>query len=896
MEGTPPSQVLAATGMLRGQRVTRSATTGELEIPLLSDAERADTDGAESVGRLPDFERYDGMSEEEACRRITIFGPNSIPVERMSLGRRLFVTFTKPMALFLVAVGVLCGVIQDWVAFVVVLGLTLMNGLVSVYEEIKSEKAIDTLRASLGIDANVRRSGAWTQVPAELLVPGDLVRIKLGDMVPADAVLQNGRDLEVDQSAITGESLPATRGKRQMVFSGSVVVSGNMTAVVVGTGVHSVYGRSAQLMREPKTQTHLQKFIFSIALIITVAAFLLSMILVVVKLSTTKQPAILVIQAALVLLVASVPIAMAVIITTSLALGARELASVGIVTARLNAIEQLAGMDVALCDKTGTLTQNKLKLTEPWLNEGRSETELLVFASLASSAEAPDAIDKVISERMSLGAAQMAKKFEVRDYVPFDPIKKRASALVLNTVNGEELEVVKGAPQIVVQYCEFEPTTAATVMGVVQALASRGVRGLGVAVRKVGGPWQMVGVMAMIDSLRPEAEQVIKELAEEGVEVKMVTGDGFDIARETCRLLKMYTSTIGRQEMLRITASQNDEWVRRKCDLADAFAEVFPEDKFDIVAVFQRMGHVVAMTGDGVNDAPALRKADVGIAVHGAADAARVAADIVFTREDTTVLSDAVIVSRMIFERLRNYILYRINTTALILFWTFLGQVAFDFVFPPMVYVVIALFNNFMVLSIAFDNIVPEKKPLRWEYRDIFPTAVVQSVVATLEVFVIYSLAAGGYLGFFFVLTIDQLRTVVFFTIVVSMQTSILVMRTRWFFLSSRSSRPGLAILCCIGGMTLVCMIICVYWPFGGGLAPVGWNNMGMAFLMVIIFLLLKDVIKVLTYYIVEEMFPPPLTMEPKLKTVPHWNRHEYVEVDVEPVFDDEQMNHIILK
>jgi H+-transporting ATPase len=777
--------------------------------------------------------------------------------------------------------------------------LLCLKKLLKVFFFFQSEKAIDTLRASMGIDSNVRRSGVWSVVPAEILVPGDLVKMKLGDMIPADCVLQSGRDLEVDQSAITGESLPATRGSREMVYSGSLIVSGNMTAVVVGTGIHSVYGRSAQLMREPKTQTKLQQFIFSIAITITIVALVLSTILVIVKLTTTPEPAIKVIQTALVLLVAAVPIAMGVVITTSLALGSRELASVGVITARLNAIEQLAGMDVALCDKTGTLTQNKLQLAEPWLCEGYGENELLVYASLASSAEAPDAIDKVIADRMGLASAQLARKFELRDYVPFDPVKKRASATVWNKVDKCEMEVVKGAPQVIVEYCKLDAAMGARVMDVVQGLASRGVRGLGVAMRVDGGKWSMVGVMALIDALRPEAGQVIKELAEEGVEVKMVTGDGFDIARETCRLLGMYTNTIGRQELLRITASNNGEWATRKIDLADAFAEVFPEDKFDVVVVLQRNGHVVGMTGDGVNDAPALRKADIGIAVHGAADAARVAADIVFTRLDVTVLSDAVIVSRMIFERLRNYILFRVNCTAVILFWTFIGQIRYNFQLPALSYVVMAGFNNFTILALAFDHIVPEKRPLRWEYRDIVPTVLMQSLISTLEVFVTFSLALNSLLLFTFRplnTESEAIRTVVFLSIVVSTQSAVFIVRTRGFFFLPSSPRPGLYILLCSLGISLVCMLLCRFWPFGGGLAQIGWSDIGMVFLLCFVFMFVKDVIKVLTYYVVNELIPPATVMEPKLKSISAFNRDEYEEVLVQPVEDVEMMNHIILK
>jgi H+-transporting ATPase len=571
---------------------------------------------------------------------------------------------------------------------------------------------------------------------------------------------------------------------------------------------------------------------------------------------------------------------------------------VGIITARLQAIEQLAGMDVALCDKTGTLTQNRLKLTDPFLCGGHNETELLMFASLASSAEAPDAIDKVISERIGLAAAQMAKKYEVRDYVPFDPVKKRASAKIWYKKGDYMMEVVKGAPQIVVEWCELQGSAATEVMECVQEFAARGVRGLGVAIRDwhddVGGEWRMIGVLAMIDPIRPEAPQVIKELAEEGVEVKMVTGDGFDIGRETCRLLGMYTNTVGRQDLLRITASQNDEWAVRKIDQADCFAEVFPEDKFDVVGVLQRNHHIVGMTGDGVNDCPALRRADIGIAVHGSADAARVAADIVFTRQDTTVLSDAVLVSRMIFQRLRSYLLFRINSTFVILFWTFLGEVFFDFGFPALVFVVMAGFNNFIVLALAVDHIVPEHQPLRWKFKDFLPLSFFQGIMSTVEVYVVFSLASKGLLLFSFYLTVEQVRSIVFLQMVVSMQAATFVLRVKKFFFMPGTPRPGFYVILTVLLVCLTCCLVAVYWPFQNGLSPVTWIDVAQVLMISLVFLFLKDLVKVLTIYMVAELMPGESLMQPKLRTISAQNREEFEEIELETIEDDpNQLNHI---
>ena len=350
---------------------------------------------------------------------------------------------------------------------------------------------------------------------------------------------------------------------------------------------------------------------------------------------------------------------------------------------------------------------------------------------------------------------------------------------------------------------------------------------------------------------------------------------------------------------MRITASDNQAWAAAKVDYADAFAEVFPEDKFDIVGVCQKAGHIVGMTGDGVNDCPALRKADIGIAVEGSADAARIAADIVLTRSDMTVLSDAVLVSRMIFDRLRNYIFYRINCTITILAWTFFAEVWAGFTFPPLVYVIMAGFNNVTIISIAFDHIVPEKHPMRWEFRDILPTGITQAILSVIEVFVCFSLANNGLLLFSLFLTPGQIRTIVFMNLCLSMQADTLIMRCRVFFFSPKAPRPGFWPLGSIVGLSLIGLILCVYWPFGAALEPIGWNDAGMVLIIILMFMLMKDVTKVLVYFIADELLPRDVgKLEPKLriKTLAA-NSAEFEMVEMEEVGDDpSQINSILIR
>lgn len=793
-----------------------------------------------------------GLSQEESNNRLIEYGPNSVPLKRQPLLLRAIIVLLSPMSIFMFAVGIISSIIGDWATVVVVSFLMLLNTLFIVIEERQAEKAVDHLRKNLSLDCFVLRSGEWMQVPTETIVPGDLVKLSLGDQVPADCLLQEGRNLEIDESALTGESLPRSRGPGDRVLSGSVVLSGSMTAVVVATGIKSSLGKTVGLMETPKQNTSMQQFIFRIALVMKIASIGLCAILVIVKLATRSGPILVIFQHAMVLLVASLPIAMALMVTTALALGSREMVRVGVITARLYAIEQLAGMDVALCDKTGTLTQNKLKLQDPWLNEGVTEEELLMWAMLCCSQEAPDAIDRVIVSTGAKIAKQTRERFEVLEFTPFAPATKRSTAHVRQMRDGAEFEIVKGAPMTLLRSYAFDAHVTNVVSQTVLALGQRGVRSLGVAVQPKGGPWRYLGVLAMFDPLRPESKETVRDLVAGGVAVKMVTGDGVDIGRETCRQLGMGTQALVREQLHRYTLEEP----LRHADVfgaTDLFAEVMPEDKFDIVGELQHKGHIVGMTGDGVNDCPALRRADIGIAVQGATDAARVAADIVCTRADTTVLLDAVVVSRMIFERVRNYILFRINCTFTILFWSFLSELALNFGFPALVLIIIAWMNNFVTLAIAYDHIVPFKKPVKWSMRDVVPMACCVGLLSCSEVYCVWSLAQGGYLLFSLYLTPAQIRTALFLTIGVSNQLSVLVLRARSFVFSS--TRPGLGLILAIAGTAAACSVCAAFWPFGVGLEPLSRWDVLMCWIVVIVFNFFKDFAKVLLNYAIRHGF-----------------------------------------
>ncbi|MBS0311521.1 MAG: plasma-membrane proton-efflux P-type ATPase, partial [Proteobacteria bacterium] len=598
---------------------------------------------------LPEVEKKlgsspDGLSQAEAQKRLTQYGPNELEEKKANAFLKFLSYFWGPIPWMIEAAVILSAVAQHWPDFVIILVLLLANAVVGFWEEHQAGNAIAALKAKLAIKAQVKRDRQWTTPAARELVPGDVIHLRLGDIVPADARLLEGDPIEVDQSALTGESLPVTHTSGEAVFSGSIVRTGEIDALVYATGTNTYFGKTAQLVQGAQTTSHFQRAVLRIGNYLIVLAVVLVAIIITVALFR-DDPILTTLQFALVLTVAAIPVAMPTVLSVTMAVGARLLARKEAIVTRLAAIEELAGVDVLCSDKTGTLTQNKLTLGDPFSVDGIPTDRVILDAALASRADNQDTIDLAVLG--GLKDKDALKAYEVLHFQPFDPVHKRTEAAVKGP-DGSAFKVTKGAPQVILELSANADEVVTAVDQAVNEFAARGFRSLGVARADGDGQWQFVGVLPLFDPPREQARATIATAREMGVSVKMVTGDALAIARETASKLGLGANLLDASGF-GDTRHQETGQLAASIENADGFAQVFPEHKYHIVDVLQQRGHIVGMTGDGVNDAPALKKADCGIAVSGATDAARAAASIVLMTPGLSVIVDAIKESRKIF-------------------------------------------------------------------------------------------------------------------------------------------------------------------------------------------------------------------------------------------------------
>jgi H+-transporting ATPase len=550
-----------------------------------------------------------GLSQTEAQRRLTQYGPNEIEEKKTNPLLKFLTYFWGPIPWMIETAVILSAAAQHWPDFAIILLLLLANAVVGFWEEHQAGNAIAALKAKLAIKARVKRDGTWTTPEARELVPGDVIRVRLGDIVPADARLLEGDPIEVDQSALTGESLPATRKSSEAVFSGSIIRQGEIDALVYATGANTYFGKTAQLVQEAHTVSHFQRAVLKIGNYLIILAVALVGVIITVALFR-GDPILTTLQFALVLTVAAIPVAMPTVLSVTMAVGARLLAKKEAIVTRLAAIEELAGVDVLCADKTGTLTQNKLTLGDPFSVNKVPAEQVILGAALASRADNNDTIDLAVLG--GLKNDQAVKGYQVVHFQPFDPVHKRTEATVKGT-DGNEFKVTKGAPQVILELSANAGQVKAAVENAVNEFAARGFRSLGVARAEGEGQWQFLGVLPLFDPPREDAKATIATARQIGVKVKMVTGDQLAIARETAGKLGLGTNILDASGF-GDTKHHETAQLAESIEKADGFAQVFPEHKFHIVDVLQQRGHIVGMTGDGVNDAPALKKADCGIA------------------------------------------------------------------------------------------------------------------------------------------------------------------------------------------------------------------------------------------------------------------------------------------
>ena len=635
---------------------------------------------------------------------------------------------------------ILSGVVRHWPDFFIILLLLVSNATIGFWEEHQAGNAIAALKAQLAIKARVRRDGKWITPAARELVPGDVIRLRLGDIVPADARLLAGDPVEVDQSALTGESLPATVEPGGAVFSGSILRQGEIGALVYATGASTYFGKTAQLVGQAHTVSHFQRAVLKIGnYLIVLAAIFVGVIITV---SVLRGDAVLTtLQFALVLTVAAIPVAMPTVLSVTMAVGARLLAGKKAIVSRLVAIEELAGVDVLCTDKTGTLTQNKLTLGDPFSVDDVPAEDVILQAALASRDDDDDTIDLAVLG--GLKSKQALQGYEVVHFQPFDAVSKRTEATV-KAADGTSFRVTKGAPQVILELSANAGKVKADVDKAVNEFAARGFRSLGVARAEGKGQWRFLGVLPLFDPPRADAKATIATARQMGVEVKMVTGDALAIAQETAKTLGMGADVLDASGLGDVERKETAA-AAESIEQADGFAQVFPEHKFHIVDVLQQRGHIVGMTGDGVNDAPALKKADCGIAVSGATDAARAAASIVLTTPGLSVIIDAIKESRKIFQRMNSYAIYRIAETLRVLLFVTLVILIFNF-FPvtAIMIVMLALLNDGAILSIAYDNVRYRDQPEAWNMRLVLGIATVLGVVGPIAAIGLFTSATAS--------------------------------------------------------------------------------------------------------------------------------------------------------
>jgi len=770
-----------------------------------------------------------GLTEAEAQSRLAKYGANEIEEKHENPILAFLKYFWAPIPWMIEVALLLSLAARHWADAVIIGVLLVMNGLVAFLEEHQAANAIAALKKRLAASARALRDGSWANVPVRELVPGDVVRVRLGDVTPADLRVLDDTSLEVDQSALTGESLAVTRGKGQVLYSGSVLVRGEADGLVYATGSSSYFGRTAALVEAAGTVSHFQRAVLRIGnylIVLAVALVTLTVVVSLVRGNAVLQT----LEFALVVTIASIPVALPAVLSVTMAVGARKLAKEQAVVSHLPAIEELGGMDLLCSDKTGTLTQNKLAVSTVWTAPDVSEQDLRTVAALASRAEDNDPIDIAV-----LAAAGDLPKVTVSQFTPFDPVSKRTEARVGGS-DGQQYRVSKGAPQIITSLCEHDPA-AGSVTGVVDGFAAQGYRSLAVARTDTSGTWRLMGVLGLADPPRADSAETVSAAEELGVDVKMITGDQVAIGRQIARQVGLGDDIL---DATALDSTSVDGELARTVEAADGFAQVFPEHKYRIVRLLQSRGHIIGMTGDGVNDAPALKQADAGIAVDGATDAARAAADVVLLAPGLSVIVTAIRQAREIFSRMNSYATYRIAETIRVLLLITLAIVIMNF-FPvtAVMIVFLALLNDGAILAIAYDHVRGSAKPAAWDMRGVLVVATALGVMGVAETFLLFVLADKV-----FALDRDLIRTLIYLKLSVSGHLTIFVTRARGPFWS-RPAPAKILLGAVIGTQTLATIIaVCGFF-----MTPLGWMWAGVVWGYALVWFLVEDRVKLVAFW-----------------------------------------------
>ena len=778
-----------------------------------------------------------GLADTEAKQRLSQYGPNALEEKKKSPWAMFGKFFWGPMPWMIEAAAMMSLLVHDWVDFVIILVLLLFNAVLGFWHERQAASALDALKSALAQEAQALRDGKWQTILANTLVPGDIVRIRLGNVVPADVKLLEGDYLDVDQSALTGESLPVSKKAGDVAYSGSIAKKGEMTAAVTGTGSHTFFGRTAGLVQSAGAKSHFAEANNKIGNFLIILAVFLAAIMVSVALHHGDD-FLRIAEFSLLLLVAAIPVAMPAVLSMTMAMGAKALATEKAIVSRLESIEELAGISILFSDKTGTLTQNKLTLGDPLVWGNAKPEEVILAGSLASKEEDKDPIDLAVIG--ALEDSTVLKSYQQVAYVPFDPVAKRTEATIKDS-SGKQFKVSKGMPPVIFQLANITGDDLAKAQKAVSDYAAKGYRALAAARTDENNKWVMLGILPMFDPPRPDSKETIARAAGYGVTVKMVTGDDVAIGKTIAQGLGLGSNIVAAADVFTGEVGKGDVAtdVAKRVDVAEGFGRVFPEHKWAIVKSAQQLGHIVGMTGDGVNDAPALKQADVGIAVSGATEAARAAAGLILTAPGLSTIIRGIEEARRTFERMMGYAYYRIAMTISIMLFIVLVMVLYSVqILTPVMIILLALLDDVPVMLIAFDNAKVSSRPSKWDMHRVLTVSSMLSLIGVVQ-----SSGLLRHLHHGLHMELPGLQTAMFMQLVIAGHLLLFSTRSRGFFF--QPPFPEWRFFCAIMGTQVFAALMAAN---GWLVTPISWELIGFIWAYNLGWLLVVDLVKVALY------------------------------------------------
>ncbi|KAI7907107.1 plasma-membrane proton-efflux P-type ATPase [Cokeromyces recurvatus] len=776
-----------------------------------------------------------GLTDDQVQERMHRFGRNELQEKKRNKLWHFLSFFTGAISYLMILSLILTAVTGDWLDFGIILGMLIINALIGYIEESRAESSITSLKNSLALHSKCWRNGKLIEVASSDIVVGDIIVLRIGDIVPADARLlgigASGEaietDIQIDQSSLTGESLAIKKKPGSIVYSSCVVKQGQQQAVVIRVGPDTFIGKTASLISVTTGSGRFQKVINYIGNFLIILSVLLVLIifiheLVEEKIQTgeiTKDQVLSALNEMVVLTIAAIPVGLPTVMSVTMAIGAKQLAKHQVIVKRLTAVEEFASVSILCSDKTGTLTKNELAFDEPYLAETYDKNDILLYSYLASEIATDDPIEFAVrnaAERLhpqvSNDGSHTVQGYQVLSFKPFNPVEKISEATIEEIATQNKFRVAKGAPQVILSLVQGHQQAEEMV----EAFARRGLRSLGVA-RTVNGlnQWELVGLLSLIDPPREDSAATLAECQQYGISVKMITGDQGIIAKEVAGRLGMGKNILDVNEL--IDPSKSEEEISDACIYSDGFSRVVPEHKYRVVELLQERGYFVAMTGDGVNDAPALKKANVGIAVAGSTDAARSASDIVLLAPGLSAIIDGIKVSRVIFQRLQSYALYRITSTIHFLLFFFVITMVENWKMPPVFLILISLLNDAATLIMAVDNVAISHTPDMWRLRLLLVLSCVLAIVLS-----------GFSFAHFYIfrnilhVTPGELSTIMYLHISSAPHFVIFSTRTNTFWWKSI---PSLAFTIIVLGTQIIALILSVYGAFGAdaNIEGIGW-------------------------------------------------------------------------